>query len=88
MGLEIEYTGDDGRKYESLAEMLQAEGSKLIDDTMTEVQRAIEAQRCPLHGRGPSATMTRSGDRISFEIEGCCDDLVERAQRAGEEALA
>jgi hypothetical protein len=88
MGLEIEYTGDDGRKYGSLSEMLEAEGNKLIGDTMSEVQRAIEAQRCPVHGGTATATMTRQGDQISFSIEGCCDELVERAQRAGEEALA
>lgn len=88
MGLEIEYTGDDGRKYGSLAEMLDAEGNKLIDEAMAEVRRSIEAQRCAVHGGRPSATVTRRGDQISFEIEGCCDDLVERAQRAGEDALS
>jgi hypothetical protein len=88
MGLEIEYTGDDGKKYASLSEMLEAEASKVVDQTMSEVQRAIEAQRCPVHGGSATATMTRRGDQISFSITGCCDDLVERAERAGEEALA
>ena len=68
--------------------MIAAKGNKLIEGTMNEVKRAIEAQRCPVHGRTASATVTRHGDQISFSIDGCCDELVERAQRAGDKALA
>jgi hypothetical protein len=49
---------------------------------LEEVQKKVESDRCPQHGQHPKVTMERTADGASFDIEGCCDDLVERAQRA------
>jgi hypothetical protein len=58
----------------------------LADDVrsaaLEEVQKKLESVRCPEHGQRPTVTMERTADGASFNIEGCCEDLVERAQRA------
>lgn len=88
MGLEIEYTGDDGRKYNSLEEMMKAETEKLLDDRVIAIERAVSSQRCSLHGQNASAVVRRSGDQISFDITGCCDTLAEAAHQAAATAAA
>ncbi len=82
MGFEIKATGSDGRRYNSMADMLEAEGKRLIDDHVSAVERAIRSQRCPVHGEYAKAARQRTSRGVDFKISGCCDDLVERAQAA------
>jgi hypothetical protein len=49
-------------------------------------ERAIEHQRCEIHGEHATASLNRSAGQISFEINGCCEELVERAQAAASNA--
>jgi hypothetical protein len=86
MGLEIEYTDSRGRKHRDMAGMLDAEFERVVDDELAGVKRAIESQRCQVHGEHATATLNRSGDQISFDISGCCEELVERAQAAASNA--
>jgi hypothetical protein len=84
MALEMRITGSDGRRYDSLAEMIEAEGRALIDQHINRVERAIRAQRCGVHGKSATTKVRRTGDRYSFDISGCCDALIERAQAAAQ----
>jgi nitrous oxide reductase len=88
MSLKMEYTGDDGRKYASLAEMMQAEADKVIAEQLAAIERAITAQSCPVHGGSASVVVTRTGDQVSYKIDACCEELAERAQEAGAAAAS
>jgi hypothetical protein len=46
------------------------------------VDRELRKVRCPTHGQSPNATITDRADGFEVHIEGCCDALVERAQKA------
>lgn len=47
------------------------------------VSRQVQRMRCPKHGQNARVTELRqTRDGFSFEISGCCDDLVERAKNA------
>lgn len=86
MGLEIEYTDSRGRKHGDMAGMLDAEVGRVVDDQLAVIKRAIESQRCEVHGEHATASLNRSGGQISFDISGCCDELVKRAQAAASNA--
>ena len=46
-------------------------------------RKHIEQVRCPAHGQFAKARRKATvGDRIEFEVTGCCDQLVARAQEA------
>lgn len=55
MDLEIEYTGSDGKKYNSLSDMMGAEVTNLVDDHVAAVERAIANERCGVHGERATA---------------------------------
>lgn len=82
MGFDIEYTDSRGRKHSDLAGMLDAELERVVDDQLAEIKQVIERQRCEVHGEHATATLKRSAGGISFDINGCCEELVERAQAA------
>lgn len=86
MGFDIKITGSDGRRYSSLSDMIQAEGERLVADHTQAVQRAIESTRCPTHGQRARAAMSKTSEGYSFDISGCCDDLIRRAQAAASRA--
>lgn len=86
MGLDIEYTDSTGRKHKDMAGMLGADFERVVDDQLAEIKRAIESQRCAIHGEHATATLNRSAGNISFDINGCCEELVERAQAAASNA--
>lgn len=86
MGVTLEFTGADGRKYPDFAAMMKAETDKVFGDLVSGVERAVSAQRCAVHGQTASVSVRRSADKISFDITGCCDALVQRAERAAEAA--
>jgi hypothetical protein len=86
MGLNIEYTDSQGRKHRDMAGMLNADFERVVDDQLAEIKRVIESQRCEIHGKNATATLNRSAGNISFDINGCCEELVERAQAAASNA--
>jgi hypothetical protein len=87
MGLELNIKGSDGRRYESLAEMIQSEGEQLISDQEAAVERAIKSQVCSVHGEHPSVVRRATSEGTRLEISACCDDLLGRAQRAAGSAI-
>jgi hypothetical protein len=86
MSLEIEYTGDDGRKYNSLEEMLAADVEKILSDQAAAIERAVTSTHCPVHDQNARVSVSRTGEGLSFKIEGCCDELCARAERAASAA--
>ena len=82
MGLEIEYRDSRGRRHNSLDSMMKSEVGSLIDQMSRDVERAVRSQRCPVHGRTPSVSISRAGDRINYTITGCCDEAVSSAESA------
>ncbi len=82
MGFEMKITGSDGKRYDSMADMIEAEGKQMMDDHTAAVEGVIERERCPVHGESATVTRERRSDGIGFKIEGCCDQLVEQAQAA------
>lgn len=87
MGLEIKITGSDGRRFNSIGEMVGAEGKSWVDDRVAAVQRAVSSQTCPIHGERPTVRVRRSGDETRFEFGACCEDLRDRAQQAADTAF-
>jgi hypothetical protein len=87
MGLEVEITGSDGRRYNSLADMVEAEGKALIEGKVSAIRSAIAAQRCSVHNVSATSDVHRVGDRVEFAITACCEELRDRAQTAADRAL-
>jgi hypothetical protein len=82
MGLRIEYRDNKGRKHNSLDSMVKAEMDKLVNEAARNVERVVGAQRCPIHGKTPSISITKHREGFSYTIDGCCDELVRRAEAA------
>lgn len=46
------------------------------------IAKSLRGVRCSEHGSSPRVTVKgRSLDNLSFEVEGCCQDLIDRALR-------
>jgi hypothetical protein len=44
--------------------------------------RQVQRVRCPTHGQNAHATeLHQTRDGFSFDISGCCDELIERAKQ-------
>jgi hypothetical protein len=87
MGFELKITGSNGQKFDSIGDMFEAEVKGLFDDTLSTVERAIQAQRCPVHHQAPSVSRRQKGDTVEFCFEACCEDLKARAEAAASRAL-
>ena len=86
-GMSIKYTGSDGRSYPDAGSMFRAGMDKILADKYAEVERAIRQKTCPLHHRSASVRRTRSGDKVSFHIEACCEKLRDETQAAADRAF-
>lgn len=82
MGFEMEYRDTKGRKHDSLESLVEAEMGTLVDEAARNVERAAVAQRCPVHGKPASITITKQGGGFDYSISGCCDKVVQSAERA------
>jgi len=82
MSLKIEYKDSRGRKHTDMAGLLDAETERIVDDHLAAMKRAMESQRCGLHGEHPAVSLNRVAGKASFDITGCCDTLIERAEAA------
>lgn len=88
MGIEMEYKDSRGRRHNSLESMLKAEAGLVVDQAASDVERAVRAQRCSIHHRTPSISIRKTGDGFSYTIDGCCDDLVAKAEHAAKAAAS
>jgi len=54
-----------------------------LADVKEQVHRKASSIRCPVHGT--TARVTAKGQdlhRLSWTVEGCCDELIERVKKA------
>jgi len=86
MGLKIEYKDGQGRRHPDMVGMLDAETERIVDDHLGAMKRAMESQRCELHGEHPSVSLNKVAGRASFDITGCCEALIEKAEAAASDA--
>ena len=87
ISMSIKYTGSDGRSYPDAGSMLRAGVDKILEDKFAAVERAVRQKKCPVHHRSASVQRTRSGDKVSFRIQACCEDLRDQAQAAADGAF-
>ncbi len=79
MPFEIEYK-INGRKV-SESEWTRHIANEAKSVAVEELKGRVAKLRCPVHGRSPKVvTTTKVGDRVKFQIEACCDDMLKRAQ--------
>lgn len=54
----------------------------LMDAVAKEIKRKVGMCRCPVHGKGPTVVGKGcSADKMAFEVEGCCENLIEEVRR-------
>jgi hypothetical protein len=87
MSVSIKYTGSDGRSYPDAGSMLRAGVDKILENKYAAIERAIRGKACLVHHRKASVRRTRSGDKVSFNIEACCEQLRDQAQVAADRAF-
>lgn len=65
--------------YEEFDEMSDQQIVKRMADL---VREEVELIRCPIHGEPASSiTFTETDEKISYEVDGCCDTLGDRVER-------
>lgn len=65
--------GDVGKTF---ASAIEAEMYKRVQES---VKRAVSGARCAVHGKEPSILVKgRSLSDLSFEVKGCCQDLIDQ----------
>jgi hypothetical protein len=82
MSLKIEYKTSHGQKHPDMAGMLDAETERIVDDHLGAMRRAMKAQRCEIHGEYPAVSLNKVAGKASFDITGCCEELIEKAEAA------
>lgn len=75
--VEIKMTWDS----DGFERALKEAAEEAVDDGAGEIERAVRAVRCAEHGEHPKVRRTKTRDGVQLEIEGCCDDIVERAEK-------
>ena len=56
--------------------------STLLQSVQTSISRAVGSTLCPQHGQKPTIQVKgRKLDTLSFEVSGCCDQLIEIAKK-------
>lgn len=73
--LKFEITDNRGHRYRNLSEAFRPALDGMIDETARQVERALRVQQCPVHHRRPQIKRRRTGNRVSFQYECCCDQL-------------
>jgi hypothetical protein len=84
MGIDIKITDSQGRRHSDMAGMLKSETDRIVDDHLQAMRRAIESVRCDIHGERATVTFSKSAGKATFNISGCCDELVEKAEAAAD----
>lgn len=87
MSISIKYTSSDGRSYPDAGSMFRAGLDKILENKYTSIESAIRGKSCQVHHRKASVRRTRSGNKVSFNIEACCEQLRDQAQAAADRAF-
>ena len=80
MGFEMEYKIGNRKVSERQWEqhLFHDEPRRLVREDM---ESKIKSVRCPTHGTTATVRTRETSSGFEFDIEGCCDELVEAAQR-------
>ena len=56
--------------------------SSLLQSVQDSITKSVGAARCPVHGQRPKIKVEgRKLDSLSFEVSGCCDQLIEKVKK-------
>jgi hypothetical protein len=56
--------------------------SALLHSVQESITKSVGSARCPAHGQKPKIKVKgRNLDSLSFEVSGCCDQLIETVRR-------
>jgi hypothetical protein len=57
-------------------------GKAILKEVARNVKTSLASVRCPEHGQHPRVTVKGSSlDKLSFEVHGCCQTLIDAAVR-------
>jgi len=71
----------NGRKV-SPRNMGNALESALLQSVQDSITRSVGSARCPEHGQRPKIKVKgRNLDSLSFEVAGCCDQLIDSVKK-------
>lgn len=87
MGVSIKYTGSDGRSYPDAGSMIRAGLDRVLSDKYAEIECAIRRPTCSVHHKKATVRRTRSGDKVRFQIEACCEQLKDQTEAAAARAF-
>jgi hypothetical protein len=72
--MSVEYTDGKGRKYSSMASMLESAVEEVKEEVRADAERAARRETCPVHQQKATVKRTPNG----FEIEACCEEFSEK----------
>lgn len=53
----------------------------ILDSVQNSIKKSVGTVRCSEHGSSPIVLVNgRSLDNLSFEVSGCCEDLIEKVK--------
>jgi hypothetical protein len=55
---------------------------KAMQAAMDAVTKRLQGVRCPVHGMKATVKPKMSGSQMTWDIHGCCDELVAKAKAA------
>lgn len=71
----------NGRKV-SPRNMGNALEAAVLQSVQESIKRTVGSARCPTHGQTPNIKVKgRKVDSLSFEVSGCCDQLIETVKK-------
>lgn len=63
-------------------QMRNALEKAILQDISSSISQSLRSVRCTVHGERPKVRCKgRKLDKLTFEISGCCENLVERATK-------
>tara|TARA_R110002096_G_scaffold150917_3_gene313048 strand:+ start:7951 stop:8199 length:249 start_codon:yes stop_codon:yes gene_type:complete len=71
----------NGRKV-SPRNMSNALEAAVLQSVQESIKKTVGSARCPTHGQTPKIKVKgRKLDSLSFEVSGCCDQLIETVKK-------
>ena len=56
--------------------------NELLKDVKKQITDQLQSVRCPDHYERPTVRPKGTGTEMKWEIEGCCEKVIEQAERA------
>jgi len=68
--------------HDGIKRMVADAAQTAMDQEIAAVERRIRAVRCSVYGEQARVRRTAMHEGFKLQVEGCCEDLVERAEKA------